>query len=60
MSEKKISNNSVDWKIDSWRKFPIKQQPNYLDKLLLKQTENQLKLFPPLVSYDEIEKLKNK
>ena len=58
MSEKKISNNSVDWKIDSWRKFPIKQQPNYLDKLLLKQTENQLKLFPPLVSYDEIEKLK--
>jgi 3-deoxy-7-phosphoheptulonate synthase len=46
------------WSTNSWRNFPIKQQPKYLDQALLKSTEQQLKNFPPLVSFDEIEKLK--
>ncbi|MBP7710238.1 MAG: 3-deoxy-7-phosphoheptulonate synthase class II [Rickettsiales bacterium] len=50
-----MSNN---WTTNSWRNLPIKQQPTYLDQALLKSTEQQLKNFPPLVSFDEIEKLK--
>ncbi len=50
-----MSNN---WTVNSWRNFPIKQQPNYENQGLLKATEEQLKNFPPLVSFDEIEKLK--
>jgi 3-deoxy-7-phosphoheptulonate synthase len=47
-----------NWAINSWRNFPIKQQPIYEDQNELKKAENQLKNFPPLVSFDEIEKLK--
>ncbi len=50
---------SQNWKANSWRNLPIKQQPIYEDQNLLKQTEQQLKNFPPLVSFDEIEKLKS-
>ena len=50
-----MSNN---WNVNSWRNFPIKQQPTYENQGLLKATEEQLKKFPPLVSFDEIEKLK--
>lgn len=46
------------WNVDSWRNFPIKQQPQYLDSSELQAVENQLAKFPPLVSIDEIEKLK--
>ena len=46
------------WNVDSWRNFPIKQQPQYPDSSELKAVENQLAKFPPLVSIDEIEKLK--
>jgi 3-deoxy-7-phosphoheptulonate synthase len=49
---------SKNWTANSWRNFPIKQQPTYENQGLLKQTEAQLKNFPPLVSFDEIEKLK--
>lgn len=49
---------SKNWTVDSWRNFPIKQQPNYADQNQLKQSEKDLKNFPPLVSFDEIEKLK--
>jgi len=47
-----------NWAANSWRNFPIKQQPTYLDQDLLRQTEQQLSNFAPLVSFDEIEKLK--
>ncbi len=50
---------SQNWKVNSWRNLPIKQQPIYENQDLLKQTEQQLKNFPPLVSFDEIEKLKS-
>lgn len=46
------------WQTNSWRNFPIKQQPSYKDLKNLKKIENQLANFPPLVSIDEIEKLK--
>lgn len=46
------------WAANSWRNFYIKQQPTYQDLSALKQAEATLASFPPLVSYDEIEKLK--
>ncbi len=46
------------WAANSWRNFSIKQQPTYQDLSALKQFEATLASFPPLVSYDEIEKLK--
>ena len=51
-----MSNN---WSANSWRSLPIKQQPTYLDQDHLKQTEAKLASFPPLVSYNEIDKLKS-
>ena len=52
-----MSNKS--WSKDSWRNFPIKQQPEYENQELLKKTEQNLAHFPPLVTVDEIERLKN-
>ena len=46
------------WAANSWRNFPIKQQPTYLNQDLLRTVELQLSNFAPLVSFDEIEKLK--
>jgi 3-deoxy-7-phosphoheptulonate synthase len=50
---------SKNWTSNSWRNFPIKQQPTYENKSHLKKIENELANFPPLVSFDEIEKLKS-
>jgi len=50
--------HSKKWTIDSWKDFPIKQQPIYQDKNQLKLVESMLQEFPSLVSFDEIEKLK--
>lgn len=47
------------WKPDSWRNFPIKQQPNYEDLQHLKQVEKTLENFPPLVSFSEVRDLKS-
>lgn len=47
------------WTPNSWRDLPIKQQPTYNDIAELQKAENQLANFPPLVSFDEIEKLKS-
>jgi 3-deoxy-7-phosphoheptulonate synthase len=46
------------WTPNSWRSFPIKQQPTYANQSELKQAENTLSAFPPLVSFDEVDKLK--
>lgn len=51
--------NNKNWKIDSWRNLPIKQQPTYGDLATLKAVENELASFPPLVTIDEIENLKS-
>ncbi len=49
---------SKKWAPNSWRNLPIKQQPIYENQSHLKKVENELANFPPLVSFDEIEKLK--
>lgn len=47
------------WKPNSWRDFPIKQQPQYENSEELAKVESELAKFPPLVSIDEVEKLKS-
>lgn len=46
------------WSPNSWRNFPAKQQPKYLDQNQLQKVEGRLATFPPLVSINEIEDLK--
>jgi len=47
-----------NWSIDSWRAFPIKQQPNYSDKEKLNSVDASLRSLPPLVSPNEVRMLK--
>lgn len=47
-----------NWNIDSWRDFPIKQQPNYEDVKALLSVESQLRALPPLASPGEARALK--
>ena len=46
------------WRSNSWRDFPIKQQPQYKNHQELKKIQDQLSNFAPLTSISEIEKLK--
>jgi 3-deoxy-7-phosphoheptulonate synthase len=46
------------WNPDSWRKLPIKQQPEYKDKNRLKSVEDGLRALPPLASPAESRTLK--
>ena len=39
----------IDWKIDSWRKLPIKQVPDYSDLTKVTSVEKELSIRPPLV-----------
>lgn len=41
------------WTPQSWRGMPIQQQPNYNDRQLLQQVEQQLHKYPPLVFAQE-------
>ena len=47
------------WQPNSWRDLPIKQQPQYQNSDELLKVEQQLSQMPPLVSFDEIERLKS-
>ena len=38
-----------NWKINSWRKYPVKHIPQYEDEKELEMVLNKLKTFPPLV-----------
>ncbi len=49
----------MQWTPDSWRQFPIKQQPNYADAAALAEVESQLKRYPPLVFAEEIRRLQS-
>ncbi len=49
-----------NWKPNSWRQFPIKQQPEYLDLVALEDVEKQLSLLPPLVFAGEVRNLESK
>ncbi len=46
------------WTPQSWRDFPIQQQPEYLDDAKLKYVESQLQSYPPLTSAGEAIQLK--
>ena len=48
-----------NWKINSWRKYPVKHQPSYEDQKELDTVLNKLKTFPPLVFAGETRHLKN-
>lgn len=48
-----------NWSKDSWRNFPIKQQPTYPDQERLKQVEAALANYPSLVTFDEVDNLKS-
>ncbi len=50
----------MSWTPSSWRNFPIKQQPTYDDKVLLKEVEEKLGVYPPIIFAGEARKLKNK
>ncbi|MFT5506171.1 MAG: 3-deoxy-7-phosphoheptulonate synthase, partial [Gammaproteobacteria bacterium] len=54
MDADKLHNQSLN----SWRKFPIKQQPAYQDSAKLENIEAQLRAYPPLVFAQEIRDLK--
>ena len=45
------------WQPDSWRNFPILQQPTYDDPAQLAAVEKQLNKFPPLVFAEETREL---
>ena len=47
-----------NWKVNSWRKFPVKHIPDYPDKKELDQVLNKIKTFPPLVFAGETRHLK--
>src|SRR5689334_11671029 len=46
------------WTTESWRKLPIKQQPEYPNLGKLKEVEAELSGLPPLASADEARSLK--
>lgn len=48
----------MSWSPSSWRDFPIKQQPEYQDKELLKKVEAELSSYPPLIFAGEARNLK--
>ncbi|MEA3290316.1 MAG: 3-deoxy-7-phosphoheptulonate synthase class II [Campylobacterota bacterium] len=47
------------WTPDSWRDFPIKQQPIYDDQKKLKRVEKELATYPPLIFAEEARQLKS-
>lgn len=47
------------WSKTSWREKPIKQQPHYENRELLREVEQELVKYPPLVFAGEVRKLKN-
>jgi 3-deoxy-7-phosphoheptulonate synthase len=57
-SKAKSIKTSTSWSLDSWRQFPIKQQPNYPDLKKVEKVENELKNAAPLVYPSEIISLK--
>ena len=48
-----------NWKVNSWRKYPVKHVPTYDDERELNSVLNKLKNFPPLVFAGETRHLKD-
>lgn len=53
-----LPTSQKSWATNSWRNFPIKQQPTYPDKRSLQAVEDELHHAAPLVYMSEIEALK--
>lgn len=53
-----MTHTAPKWSPDSWRKLPIKQQPEYQDGTAVQQVEAALRTMPTLASPDESRKLK--
>jgi 3-deoxy-7-phosphoheptulonate synthase len=47
-----------EWTPNSWRQYPIKQQPEYPDEKALEATLKQVRSLPPLVHAKEVDSLK--
>ena len=50
----------VDWSVNSWRNFPIRQVPEYSDKDNVVTVEKELSLRPPLVFAEEARRLRKR
>ena len=50
----------MSWTANSWREFPIKQQPTYPDQTELEEVEAKLREYPPLIFAGEARTLKDK
>ena len=50
----------IDWKLDSWRKLPIKQVPEYSDFTKVNSVEKELSIRPPLVFAEEARRLRKR
>ena len=48
-----------NWKVNSWKKYPVKHVPLYDDEKELNNVLNKLKTFPPLVFAGETRHLKD-
>lgn len=57
-TKKTASKTNDNWSVDSWRDFPIKQQPNYPDTAAVTAVEDKLRSLPPLTSPSEARDLK--
>lgn len=51
------NNTNPSWSPKSWRSFKISQQPIYDNNISLDEVENSLASLPPLVNFDEIDRL---
>merc|ERR1712137_1190405 len=49
---------SALWTVDSWKKFPIKQQPDYKDGEVARRALAKIKSLPPLVHPVEVSSLR--
>jgi 3-deoxy-7-phosphoheptulonate synthase len=48
------------WNKNSWRNFPIKQQPSYKNPEEVEKITKELESFPPLIFAEEARSLQNK
>jgi 3-deoxy-7-phosphoheptulonate synthase len=54
----KVSKQWAEWKPDSWRAKPIKQQPHYDDPGRLSDVLGRIRSYPPLVFAGEVDNLR--
>ncbi len=49
---------SIEWSLESWKKFVAEQQPNWTNKALVQKVINEISSYPPLVFAGEVRTLK--